>query len=354
MSKKYTVEEIAQLKQISIADYARNVLGMQLIRSGRQLSIVDHDSVLISEELNLWNRFSDNSKGAGGDIISFVQYWEHCSFQEALDKLAAHSNLRIVDQSEYANKSRESTDIQLPEKDDNVKVIYSYLIKKRGIEPKIISKWINDGFLYQGKNYKECIFTGYHKDKIMFATKVSTRETGGKYDVENSIKEVGIYQNNNSDTTIVLESPIDAMSYQSIMMKMEKDISSVNYLIVSGAKAAASAIYFNKSHYGQRTTKYIIALDNDQPGFDAMGSCIDMIEEGIFKGKYNEEVKKLFEGVSTTIEISQYKDWNEDLHIIKEEAKTETPSMIETIKQMQRKVGVQPLDSKKQNKERCQ
>jgi hypothetical protein len=348
MAKRYTEEEKQDLKKISIVDYAKNVLGMSLKRDGKQFTVEGHDSVFISSEENLWNRFSDDSKLAGGDIFTFVQYWENCSFPEALDKLYEHKN--GIDRVTVApTKEKATTSLEMPEKDDNVKNIYAFLIQERGIEPKIVSQWIREGYLYQGKQYKECIFTGSFKGNTMFATKVTTRKNKegkfDKFDVENSVKEVGIYQNNNTDTIMVFESPIDCMAYQSMKQILGQAVKDVNYLICGGAGTAASSLYFNMVHYGMNIENVILALDNDETGHKAMKTCIDMIKDGIRKGEVNEDVKKLFENVKCSNALSQYKDWNDDLKKMKES------SVLESIKakgtQTEKSVGAKPLDKER-------
>lgn len=348
MAKKYTEEEKQDLKQISIVDYARSVLGMTLKRDGKQYTVEGHDSVFISPDKNLWNRFSDDGKNAGGDIFTFVQYWENCTFAEALDRLYEHRN-GISRVTVAPVKETSTMSLKLPEKDDNVKNIYAFLIKERGIEPKIVSEWIKQGYLHQGKQYKECIFTGSFKGNVMFATKVATRKNKegkfDKFDVENSTKEVGIYQDNKSNTMVVFESPIDCMAFQSIKYLLGEDINDINYLVCGGAGTAANSIYFNMVHYGKNIEKIVLALDNDETGHKAMKVCMDMIYDGIRKGEVNEDVKKVFQNVKCGNALSQYKDWNDDLKKMKQQ------STLETIKSMgtssEKAVGAKPLDKER-------
>ena len=64
----------------------------------------------------------------------------------------------------YEKKEREP--LVLPEKADNMKRAYWYLVSVRGISPKIVSHFMNRKMLYQEKKYGNCVFVGYDAEEI--------------------------------------------------------------------------------------------------------------------------------------------------------------------------------------------
>lgn len=316
MAKHYTTEQLDSIKQISILDYAQTVLGFSFTKESSKkhetYRMTEHDSCFVSVDVNLWNRTSDSSKAAGGDIINFVMYWEDLSFAKAVNKLLEYSSqLEKVEVGKVQPVARNfNTNLEeLPARDKNMKNIYAFLIQERKISPDIVREWINQGVLYQGEKYKECVFTGRFKDKILFATKVSTSKNQegkfSKFDVSGSMKEIGIHFNYSGDTLMVFESPMDCMAYQSLLLKEGRDYKNKNYLVCGGAATAPGTLKFNLGHYGKDIKQVIFSLDNDRAGIEAMKHCQEVVGDRACK-----------------IQVTNYKDWNDALKAnIQNEAK---------------------------------
>lgn len=89
---------------------------------------------------------------------------ENLSFPEAVGKLIG---------KEYAAEARQVTPYEkkergplaLPEKADNMKRAYWYLVSIRGISPQIVSHFMNRKMIYQEKKYGNCVFVGYDAEE---------------------------------------------------------------------------------------------------------------------------------------------------------------------------------------------
>ena len=54
----------------------------------------------------------------------------------------------------------------IPNKAENFKRVYWYLISMRGIEPEIVSALMNEKKVYQEAKYGNCVFVGYDEADI--------------------------------------------------------------------------------------------------------------------------------------------------------------------------------------------
>lgn len=333
--KRYSKEEINELMNVSIVDYASSVLNMQLSKvSSNSIQIIEYngvryDSAYISPKKNRWSRFSDDgAANSHGDIFNFIQYWEGCSFGQAVQKVDAHKNglsTVVFDQSEvkrcYEN---------MPDKNDSYKRMYSFLMKARNMEVDVVRDWIKAGHVYESKEHNEVVFPGYFKGKALFTTKVSTTpDKNGKYSkfhVEGSMKECGIYHDNKADTLMVFEAPLDCMAYQSMMKLQGLNYKDKNYLIVCGVMGAENCLNFNMAHHGENITKIIFAMDNDKAGLTATKICLDLVQKGELQLSKENKESRLERFKNCTVEMMNVdsKDWNDSLNKQKLGAASET------------------------------
>lgn len=291
----------AMKNSISIADYARDVLGMGIIKESRgNLRLEEHDSCKIYPN-NTFYRFS---RSVGGSIIDFIKHFEECDTKEAIAKMETYYNENkpivkydVYHKSQTSAISKSVGGIEVPEKADNNKHVFAYLTKKRGIKPSIVNEYINRKVLYEDTN-RNCVFLGKLNKEIFYANIRGTGIKPFKQDVTGSIKEVGVYIDNHSDTLIVNEAVIDQMSY----MSMAEDPKAYNYLSVCGAANSVNAIRFHlaKRNGAAELKRVVIALDNDIAGEENALKTIDFIKEN-------------YPNIETLVHIPDAKDFNEQL-----------------------------------------
>jgi hypothetical protein len=153
----------------------------------------------------------------------------------------------------------------LPRRDrDNYQVI-AYL-QNRGIDREFIMNCINRGVLYQSATWHNVVFLG--KDENGKTRYAAIRATNGNYkcDADGSDKSYAFYippKNHETTTVQLLESPIDALSHQSLCKR--GDIPDFYGWRLSLDGTSALPLHrFLEQH--TEIDRCIIATDNDEAG----------------------------------------------------------------------------------------
>ena len=158
--QKFTEDEIRKANSVDILSLARGY-GYEPEKAGRKAVHMKHSGGLyIFPENNRFFQWTGPDDGVKGGAIDFVMREENLSFPEAVGKLIGKEFSPSVKQVvPYEKKEREP--LVLPEKADNMKRAYWYLVSVRGISPKIVSHFMNRKMIYQEKKYGNCVFVGY-------------------------------------------------------------------------------------------------------------------------------------------------------------------------------------------------
>ena len=214
---KFTEDEIRQANSVDILSLARGY-GYEPEKAGRKAVHMKHSGGLyIFPENNRFFQWTGPDDGIKGGAIDFVMREENLSFPEAVGKLIG---------KEYAAEARQVTPYEkkergplvLPEKADNMKRAYWYLVSIRGISPQIVSHFMNRKMIYQEKKYGNCVFVGYDAEGTpRYCSMRAARENSSfKMDATGSDKSYPFFHEGTSDLLIVTEAPIDLMSHASI------------------------------------------------------------------------------------------------------------------------------------------
>lgn len=291
---RFTDEELTQANNVNLMDYAISI-GLELKKVGKDsYHIEGYGGLYINPILNKWNCFS---KGEGGGPIQFVMFIENKTWVESVKQLLGFNPI-TNHHKQYSiakRKTEEKGEFILPEKSNTYKHVIAYLIKTRKIDKNLVYKLIKEGKLYEDKN-KNCVFVGYdNNNNPRYGNLRSTNtNTVFKGDVKNSDKAYPFAIEGTSDKVYVCESPIEVLSYLTILKLY--NINSFNHHIISlgGVSDKALKQYLEDNPM----IRYIVlCLNNDKTGIKATNK----IRSG-YKNKYNV--------------IEQYpinKDYNEDL-----------------------------------------
>ena len=136
MAYGFTETELDIAKHTDLPDLLSS-LGYTLKRVGSYYTTAEMDSIRIKERLT-WRRYSTRQ---GGDAISFLQEFCGMRFPEAVDYLLA-----------YHGRSRDSPDRDKPiprPKPPPPREVSAYL-RKRGIAPQVIQRFLDAGLLKRG------------------------------------------------------------------------------------------------------------------------------------------------------------------------------------------------------------
>ena len=248
-------EQIDRAKQVGILDYilAHEPSNVRQVGSAHYLK--DHGSLEISN--GLWNW---HSQGIGGrNVVDYLIKVRGFGFVDAVRHLTGDT-CPYKCAAPRAAQTKAHKPFKLTERGaDNERVI-AYL-QRRGIAKPLIMGCIKRGSVYQSAQWCNCVFVGRDENgKARYAT---MRGTFGdfKRDIESSDKKYGFALpalSSHSDTVAVFESPVDALSHQSLYPNL--DI----WRLSLGSTAPAALTNFLERH--GEVKKAIASTDNDDAG----------------------------------------------------------------------------------------
>ena len=320
--------------------------GMTLVKKrGRRpiLSTVEHDSIVIYEDDNTYHRYSN---GNGGDAVAFMMEFSGIDESDLNKHDQVNECIRILEQRLKINPElavqqvrykREKPKFVMPEKADTDRKVRDYLCRTRGIEEKIVDRWIDEGLLFQeAGRYGNCVFVSRDENgnpvygvkrsanpvrKFVVDVEGSDYSRGffipGKLDdyareVDNFAKENGFL--------FVTEAVIDLMSLQSLYLRKrdhelrqagELDCKETDYknrflnshwYSLNGCRKYDGLLNTIASHKGIKDI--FLALDNDEAGRNASKAIKEEIQKRFPDRKID---------VSIRVPPTEGRDWNDEL-----------------------------------------
>lgn len=320
--------------------------GMTLVKKrGRRpiLSTVEHDSIVIYEDDNTYHRYSN---GNGGDAVAFMMEFSGIDESDLNKHDQVNECIRILEQRLKINPElavqqvrykREKPKFVMPEKADTTRKVRDYLCKTRGIEERIVDKWIDEGLLFQeAGRYGNCVFVSRDENgKPVYGVKRSA-DPARKFvvDVEGSdysqvffIKGKLDYYTKVSDnfasehsSLFVTEAVIDLMSLQSLYLRRrdyelrqqgrldcepedyENRFLNSNWYSLNGCRKYDGLLNTIASHKGIKDI--FLALDNDEAGRNASKAIKEEIQKRFPDRKID---------VSIRVPPTEGRDWNDEL-----------------------------------------
>lgn len=320
--------------------------GMTLVKKrGRRpiLSTEEHDSIVIWEDENKYHRYSN---GNGGDAVAFMMEFSGIAESDLNKHDQVNECIRILEQRLKINPElavqqvrykREMPKFVMPEKADTNRKVRDYLCRTRGIEERIVDKWIDEGLLFQeaGK-YGNCVFISRDENgKPVYGVKRSA-DPARKFvvDVEGSDYSQGFFIKGKLDyytkvsdnfasehsSLFVTEAVIDLMSLQSLYLRRrdyelrqqgkldcepddyENRFLNSNWYSLNGCRKYDGLLNTIASHKGIKDI--FLALDNDEAGRNASQAIKEEIQKRFPDRKID---------VSIKVPPTEGRDWNDEL-----------------------------------------
>lgn len=320
--------------------------GMTLVKKrGRRpiLSTVEHDSIVIYEDDNTYHRYSN---GNGGDAVAFMMEFSGIDESDLNKHDQVNECIRILEQRLKINPElavqqvrykREKPKFVMPEKADTTRKVRDYLCKTRGIEERIVDKWIDEGLLFQeAGRYGNCVFVSRDENgKPVYGVKRSA-DPARKFvvDVEGSDYSQGFFIKGKLDyytkvsdnfasehsSLFVTEAVIDLMSLQSLYLRRrdyelrqqgrldcepedyENRFLNSNWYSLNGCRKYDGLLNTIASHKGIKDI--FLALDNDEAGRNASKAIKEEIQKRFTDRKID---------VSIRVPPTEGRDWNDEL-----------------------------------------
>lgn len=293
---RFTEEEKLRAGSADIAELLR-CRGEEVRRSGKEL-VWMKDSEKISIRGNLWyNQYQRE----GGNSIDFARKFLNLSYPDAVKLLlggsresAAQSPSSGGNVGSTAQKKQVQKPFTPPKKHHDMKRVFSYLIKTRGIDPDIVLSFARMGLIYEEAGYHNAVFCGKDENGLMrHANKRGTlRNSTFKGNQAGSLPQYSFHYSGSSDTIYFFEAPLDMLSYISLQKE--------NWRVHSYAAACSVSdqVLFHQLKLHSNLKKCVLCLDNDLAGYRAGERICE---------------KLLEKGYEVEVDYPGKKDWNEEL-----------------------------------------
>lgn len=305
--RKFTDEEIRRANSVDIVSLARSY-GYEPEQAGRKAIHMKHSGGLyLFPDSNRFYHWTGGEADKKGGAIDFVMREENLPFTEAVAKLIGESYTPYTRRTKpYTPKPKGS--LSLPPKAENFKRAYAYLVSTRGIEPEIVSHFMNEKKIYQEAKYGNCVFVGYDKDGTAKYCAMRGTMTGSKFkmDAENSDKSFPFFHEGKSDLVIVNEAPIDLMSHATLMKLSGGDWKADHRISLGCIWDGALERYFS---WHPEIKRIVFAYDNDYLARNKDGQRANWGQISADKHfrKYTEK------GYVCAVHIPHLNDFNQDL-----------------------------------------
>lgn len=272
--------------------------GEKLLPSGFEKRLASDRSVTIRG-----NHWYDHAEEKGGGPVSFLQKFYGLSYPEAVTRLLDGEQGQAF---ELVNKNmrREKKAFVLPPASPNMRRMYAYLLKQRGLSREVVDAFVHAKLLYESaepsadgrKEHHNAVFIGCDENGIArHAHKrgLYSFGEGFKRNVAGCDARYSFHCCGTSNQLYVFEAPIDMLSFITLH---PEDWQEHSYVALCGVSDHALLWMLEQSPRLQRVA---LCLDNDTAGIEASQRILETLQE---KG-YGQ----------VDILLPSQKDWNMEL-----------------------------------------
>ena len=313
----YTQEQIDKANQTNLEEFLQQK-GEHLRKTGSESVLIYKDSTGKHDSISVrGNRWYDHKNMRGGYPLKFMQEFYGMNFRTAMKELlhgeepelgrkknTEQEKPKVSEETEVNGNTAKCEDgtkkseFKLPEKDNNMKRVFAYLLKTRFLDKDVVRSFVEQNILYQEKENGNIVFVGTNKDGApKSACKKSTAEQSKSFrmTVAGSDCRYGFCWRGESSKLYVFEAAIDLMSFITLRNDEWKADS---FLALDGLSPKPLLQFLEEQ---KNIHEIFLCLDYDAAGIEACDKLKDILIE---KGYEAEKVKR---------EYPLYKDWNEQL-----------------------------------------
>lgn len=348
MSSYVNKATLDRVNNLSILNYATS-RGYETIKVGKSYKIPHLGGLYIDDEKNIFNNFATKK---GGGIIQFVMLTESKSWKQAVDDLVDEYNIdtdkkRSQDEiSKSISKQEKSTakqdniiekkEVMLDEKDTTSKNVIAYLNKTRKIDMEYIQRALDEKKIYQSVK-KSVVYKMYDENNNLVGASWESTNTIGTYKgqkgmVKGSQKTYPFEFTGTGQKLFVFESPIDMMSYQTLLKnKGKSDIAKEENFIANFGLSDTPLENYLKTH--PNIKQIYFCYDNDVNGTAISNGKEIPCNHGQETAK--RQMEKYKDKYECQILTPRLKDYNDELKAYvkeKEHEKVEAESQEEMLK----------------------
>ncbi|HLM62212.1 MAG TPA: DUF3991 and TOPRIM domain-containing protein, partial [Pyrinomonadaceae bacterium] len=332
---KLTYREVTEkLKEIPLEDVMPH-LGLSLTYDRKRREYVYRDNgnsfkIAVKNDL-----FCDRYTGKGNrNAINLVREVLGVEFSEAKAFLLERLGIDYVpqetnDKAIVRNESqKEKRPFVMPERNDNkLHIVHDYLTVERGLDESIVNEQIEQGNIF-ANSFGSNTFVYRNEDgKILGAAWRAVVGTK-RGDIAGTDKiNAWFYLGDlkNASTVIVVEAPIEAMSYA--QLHPDIDLKTTAIVSTSGSSVPASIVKILESNAG-KDGRLVIAYNNDKGGHRGAENLLEKTGRFVLLDHKSHHLNNLIETTdfsgSILRDIPKLEDWNEDVKAARESEFQET------------------------------
>ena len=261
-------------------------------KSGTENMWLDHGQK-VTIRGNLWFHQYEQ---VGGDAIDFACRFYGMDYPEAVQLMLSMGVSTVREKVEpFPQKP-----LEIPPKHENMRRVYGYLIRRRGIDKDVLDAFAYRGLVYESADYHNAVFVGTDREgKPRHIHKHSTAAQGGfKGNALGSEPEYSFHWIGGGDTLFLFEAPIDMLSFITLHKHCWKSYS------FAAACGVSDKVLWQTLIDRPYITKACICLDNDEPGQKAAQRISKTLGD---------------KNICNKILVPTRKDWNEDLLFLRKE-----------------------------------
>ena len=260
--RHFTDEEIKKANSVDLLMLAKQY-GYETEKVGKNaIHLKKSGGLYIFPNENCFYHHTSDERHKEGGAIRFVMHQENLSFGEAVAKLLNEEYvIHQAEQRPYIPEPRKP--MVLPDKADNFKRAYWYLVSVRGIDPQIVSALMNEKKIYQEAKYGNVVFVGYDRDGTAKYGSMRSTYPNNKFkrDVDNSDKSYPFFVEGKSNMAIITEAPIELASHTTLTKMFGKTDWRQDHRVSLGCLSMAALDRYLEWH--PEITKLVFALNND-------------------------------------------------------------------------------------------
>jgi hypothetical protein len=148
----FTKEQREQARRTDLATFLINQ-GEKVKKSGSEYEWLD-GSQKVTIRGHLWYHQYEQT---GGDAVDFVRRFFNKDYAEAVQLLLNGGGQIITSQSFL----KQTTEFKLPQKNDRMSRLFSYLLLNRGIDKDVFYEFVRNNMVYESADYHNALFVGY-------------------------------------------------------------------------------------------------------------------------------------------------------------------------------------------------
>ena len=290
----FTEEQKQRAAAVNLEEFLR-CRGEKLLSSGREKRLASDHSVTVRG-----NEWYDHAEERGGHAVSFVQRFYGLSYPDAVTMLLG-GELGTAYPSAGERTEEPVKSFALPPANKDMRRVFAYLIKHRGIARDVVAHFAKAGLLYEDAEYHNAVFVGTDTDGVpRHAHKRSANSYGKAFrlNVEGSDPRYSFHYVGTDRSLYVFEAPIDMLSFITLYPENWQ-----RHSYVACCGTSIQPVLQMLEQVPQLDT-VLFCLDNDEAGHQASRRMQNQLEV-----RYS--VERL---------IPENKDWNDDLTLNSENA----------------------------------